>query len=207
MITRILAVVVLWLFCYSFGLAEDVVEIPLSKIWALNMPGTKNVRELEPRQDQDLRKTVASKISRSLVYRNSEQANAGPCFLVIGEGKEALLNAAKVIVDGAPLPKTLPTDNKLSLVFYSYSAPGYVHLQSVKQSKSKLTVSYKVVIHRTLESTVHFALIPLGKRPAGQVSIETQEVPPNKPYTNHALTDRVVCDSCTFAIQNEGARQ
>jgi len=171
------------------------------------MPGTKDAYRLEPRQDQDLRKTVTGGINRELILRTGDQAKAGPCFLVIGEGKEALLNAAKVIVEGALPAKVLPTDKKLSLVFYSYSAPGYVHLQSVKRSKSKLTVSYEVVTHRTLEATVHFALISLGKIPAGQVTIETKEVPPKKSYTNHALTDRVVCDSCTFVIQHEGARQ
>lgn len=205
MLVRILAIFALWLCC-SFGHAEEAVEIPLDQIWALNMPSTKDVRELESRQDRDLRKTTTSRIRSKLMRRYEEGVKAGPCFLVIGEGKEALLNAAKVIVDGAPTTEKQPTDKKLSLVFYSYPAPGYVHIDSVVRSSSTISVKFKVVIHRSAEATSHFALIPLGELQAGKYNLEILEVPSETPYEKHDITERSACDSCTFTIQNERAR-
>ncbi len=161
------------------------------------------MRDLEPRKDMDHRNTVASQIARKFFLRsNGGQAKAGPCFLVKGEGKDALVNAAKVLVDGAAFPESMPPDEKVSLVFYSYPAPGYVHLKSVHRSESAVTVKYQVVTHRTLEATAHFALIPLGNLESGKFRVEAEEVPPETPYRNHKRTDRAACDSCTFTIQD-----
>jgi hypothetical protein len=202
MLVRVLVLLAIVL-CSAVGHREDSVEIPLDQIWALDMPGTRDVRELDPRQD--LRETAISRIGGKLLRGIDERAKAGPCFLVAGEGKEALSNAAKVIVEGKSPTKTFPPNKDASLVFYAYPAPGYVHLHSVRRSDSTVTIKYQVVIHRSLNVTAHFALIPLGKLSAGQVSVETVEVPSETLYPNHARTDRAVCNSCTFVIQNKGA--
>ena len=218
MFVRLLIVLALIPYC-SISIAEETPRgespahlgeedpaaerIPLDQIWALNMPGTQNVKDLYTHKD--LRNTAISKIHEVLFRSGEVRAKAGPCFLVMGEGKEALLNAAKVIVDGTPPAKTLPPDKNVWLVFYSYPASGYVHLQSVRQTRTEVTVRFHVVTHRSADSTSHFAIIPLGKLPAGQVDIKVIEVPSETPYTNHDKTDRVVCDSCTFTIQNKGA--
>ncbi len=195
----------------ALGTEEDPVaeRIPLDQIWALDMPGTRDVRELDPRKDVNVKNSTAvTKIRRSIflrTYRTKERPKAGPCFLVPGEGKEALQNAAKVLVDNAPHAKTLPAGEKVSLVFYSQPAPGYVALHSVRHSDNHITVRYQVITHQTANATVHFALIPLGKLPAGKATVEVVEVASETPYSNHALTDRAVCDSCTFTI-SEGVR-
>lgn len=200
MTMRLLVLLVILLCCSVMGESEGpLVEIPLDQIWALDMPGTKNAQKLAADD--------SAKIRRVLVNRAAERVKVGPCFLVTGEGKEATSNAAKVIVDGKSPAKTLPADKDLSLVFYSFFAPGYVHIQSVHRSGSKVAVIYQVVTHRTLSATVHFAVIPLGKLPAGKVTIETIELPSVTPYAKQELTERAVCDSCEFTIQHGGAER
>lgn len=178
------------------GHEESSVEIPMDEIWALGMPGTKDAQKLAADD--------SAKIRRVLMRRAAEQATADPCFVVLGAGKEAISNAAKIIVEGKKPIKTLPPDKDLSLIFYSFAAPGYVHLDSVHRSSSKVVVKYQVVTHRTLAATVHFASIPLGKLSSGQISVEVVEVPSETPYGNHDRTDRAVCDSCEFVIQHGG---
>jgi hypothetical protein len=176
--------------------------IPLSEIWALDMPGTRDVRKLDPRKDVN-DTTAISKIGRVLTIRTAERKRAGPCFLVTGEGIEALQNASKVLGDGAAPEDPIPADEDVSLVFFSCSAPGYVHIHSVQYSGKHVTVRFQVVIHQSSAATVHFALIPLDKLPAGKVTVKVVEIASKTPYSNHALTDRAVCDSCTFTIINE----
>lgn len=178
-------------------------EIPLNKIWALNMPGAKDITELDPRTRAKNSKYI-SNIGRVLTIRSTEPEKAGPCFLVRGEGKVALENAAKILT-GEEVPKqTFPTDEELSLVFYSLAAPGYVHLKSVWQSDRHVEVRYQVVIHQSAEMTVHFALIPLGKPPAGQLSVKTFEESPDIPYRDYSRTDFAACDCCTYLIREGG---
>jgi hypothetical protein len=160
------------------------------------MPGTLDVGKFKD----------ANRIRRLLTIQTDKRAKAGPCFLVKGEGEQALRNAASVLVDGTTQAKSFPAGENASLVFYCYSAPGYIHLHSVRHSDHRVTVRYQVVTHQSAEATVHFALIPLGKLPAGKLTVEAVEVASETPYSNHALTDRAVCDSCAFTIK-EGAQQ
>ncbi len=179
---------------------EDPVSerIPLDRIWALHMPATRDVRELGTDD--------VTKIGSWLFRRSEERVNAGSCFLVTGEGKKALQNAAKVLVEGEVPAMTLPAGKNISLFFYSYTAPGYVHLHSVRHSNCHVTVRYQVVRHQSSEVTVHFALIPLDKLSPGKITVESVEVASETPYSNHALTDRAVCDSCTFVVQDGGTQ-
>ncbi len=191
------------------GTEEDPVaeRIPLDRIWALDMPGTQDVQELDPRKDVHVKDmTAVAKICRSIMdrtYRTKERPKAGPCFLVPGEGKEALRNATKVLVDNALPEKTLPAGEKFSLVFYSHPAPGDAVLHSVRHSGEHVTVRFQVVTRQSANVSVHFALIPLGKLSAGKITVEVVEVESETPYFNHALTNRAACDSCTFTIKNE----
>jgi hypothetical protein len=171
-------------------------EIPLDRIWALKMRGTRDVRNLS--QDD------AGDIRRALTRAAGERAKAGPCFVVYGTGKEALGQAAKVLVTGAEPAKVISAGREASLVFYTYSAPGYVVLHSVRRSDRQLIIRYQVIIHQTSNASVHFAIIPLGKLVAGELAVKVIEVPSETPYTNHKLTDQAVCDPCTI-IAKEGA--
>jgi hypothetical protein len=192
-----------------FVTSEDPIEerIPLDRIWALDMPGTKKVRELDPRESPD-ENTAVSRIAYALMSKVGQQADAGPCFLVAGEGKEALENAASVIAENASPLKDVTTDDDVSLVFYSYAAPGYVVLHSVRQTKTQVTVRYQVVMHETSDASVHFALIPLGKLSSGKLDVDVMQVGRDKPSPLEGvsrpepkLVAHAVCKSCAFEIR------
>lgn len=167
--------------------------IPLNHIWALQMPGTQDIRKLDPED--------AKRIRVWLTERTAERAEAGPCFFVEGEGKEALANAAKALVDDEPRLTSIPAGKNVSLVFYAYAAPGYVHVKSVHHSDEDVTVKYRVVTHETSNATVHFAIIPLGKLSPGKFTVNAVEVrdddDPN-PYPE--VKDRAICDSCSIVV-------
>jgi len=188
----------------SYG--EEITTIPLDQIWALDMPNTQDIQKLDPRKNLQVKNnTIVATIRRELFVCTELKEKAGPCFLVLGEGKEALKEMAKVIADKKEHEKILPAGKLISLAFYSFSAPGYVQIHSVKRTDSLITVRYQIVIHQTTEATVHFALIPIGKLADGKFTVEILEVAPPTPYRNQALSNRAVCDSTTFTIKKEAS--
>lgn len=183
-------------------------EIPLKSIWALDMPGTQDIRELDPRETKE--QTAITKIASALMGRRERKENLGSCFLVSGEGKDALKNAAALFAGNAPPSKRVAAGEKVSLVFYACSAPGYVHLHSVSKEAGVVTIKYQVVMHQSLEVTSHFALIPLGKLSPGNLKIISEYVPREKrePMEGVSKPDlsmvrSAVCKSCSFEIVKE----
>lgn len=182
--------------------AAQAGEIPLKSIWALDMPGTKDVRELDPRTTS--KETLIGKINRVFFTKLDEGAEPGRCFVVKGEGKDALEHAEKVLVHNEPRLKNAPQGAVLSLVFYAHPVSGYLHIDSVQYSEGQLTVNYKVVAHAEANATSHFALIPLPTDlPKGKLSIKSVRVPtkdePNAAQASKK-TERAVCESCFFII-------
>jgi hypothetical protein len=112
MMPHILFISVAFVFCFVRATAETPSEppttkaIPLDQIWAFKMPGTKEIRTLEPKVDgkslseqeleQYYRGSSVHQILRVLANRPREQRDelAGSAFAVAGTGKEALKNAA-----------------------------------------------------------------------------------------------------------------
>lgn len=177
--------------------AAQAEEIPLKSIWAYDMAGTQDARKLS--------KDLANDLATWLMRRTGEGGKAGKCFVVSRDGSIALQGAANVLMGGAKRPTKL-AGKEASLVFYSLAAPGYVSIESVEREERKVTVRFKVTTHQESVSTTHFALIPLGKLPAGKFEIEIVEAEPDKPYSNKERTKRAVCKSCTIDIE-EGAKK
>jgi hypothetical protein len=63
------------------------------------------------------------------------------------------------------------------LVFFSHPSSYYARLRTVERDGNQFTVSYQFEPHLTPESTVHFALIPLGKLPAGEYRVVYRQLP------------------------------
>jgi hypothetical protein len=172
-------------------------EIPLKSIWAYGMAGTQDARKLS--------KELTNDLATWLMRRTGEGGKAGKSFLVTGQGDVALQGAANVLMGGAKRPTKL-AGTEASLVFYSFAAPGYVTIDSIEREDGKVTVRFKVTTHEEAMATTHFALIPLGKLPAGKLEVEIVEVDPDKPYSNKERTKRAVCKSCTINVE-EGAKK
>jgi hypothetical protein len=191
---------------------DPAATIPLDRIWAYNMPGTKSVRELEPQhnydqlpsQEQLLRDSSIARIQHALLDRPAEGELAGPAYLVTGTGKQALEKVADIVTKKIEPTQVLSADTDLTAVFYSYRCGQYVWIDSVKKTNNQITIRYRFVAHRTRESTTHFALIPLGKLPVGTFHVEIEELPPatlnDDPTTPIQDPQRIVCDSFSCQI-------
>jgi hypothetical protein len=67
----------------------------------------------------------------------------------------------------------------ITLVFYSRLSGSYVHLRRVIRDGNVITLQYRFVAHGSREITTHFALVQLGKLPAGKYEVKTVQLPPD----------------------------
>jgi hypothetical protein len=146
----------------------ETIEIPLSEIWALHMPGMRDVQELEKGKPSN--KRMMRDFGKALDLQPKDGV-AKPAFAVVGTGFEALREARDIMLGRRKPPKVLPADKELSVVFSSHEFGYYVHIHEVFIRDSSVTIKYRFVPHRTKELTRHFALIPIGKQPPGTVSV------------------------------------
>ena len=168
MAIRLFTLLTIVLGC-SIGFAEDAVEIPLSKIWALRMPGTINIYELEKGTPSN--KSLMAEIGAKHGF-GSHETKAGPAFAVVGTGLEALKNAHAAITGKQPRPTSLPQVHDISIVFFSITSGHYVHLTKVERDHQTIRIQYEFVSHLTKELTQHFAIIPLGKLGEGDFKVD-----------------------------------
>jgi hypothetical protein len=197
--------------------------IPLDQIWAYEMPGTRDVRELEPDNfgvrirnlrsaEQAIKKDESLTYQlRNLLGRAKFDEQALPGFAVLGSGKEALRHAHAVLVKGQKPRKEFPPGSEISLVFFSKVFDYYVHLDNVKQRGTRITTSYFIVPHRG-DPTAHFALIPLGELRAGGWQVHFVRSPLTKaksteanvfPEPDAAWDSIVVCRPFRFVVESQ----
>jgi hypothetical protein len=191
------------------------VEIPLKEIWALNIPGTRNVRELDPPRLRDplteeefIQTSLVEQIARSLnvTHWPKEGEDGGPAFVVVGEDLDALRQAQKVLAGELERNETVPGDKELTLVFYSYYGRT-VRLDAVERKNNEVVVKYHLHAHQSGVSTPHFALIPIGKLPPGQVAVTLERLPDTGPSIiverlRKRPAERFLCVSSTFEVVN-----
>ena len=204
---------------------DKVREIPLNCIWAYNMPGTRDVRELEPAKfgakvaklssAQRLRldrESLTSQILASLPHLPSykhERPKAG--FAVQGKRESALHMANGVLAAKHRSFHSFPPGSDITVVFFGHSSGVYVHLRRVELREHTLRIVYQFVEHPNNMLTTHFALIPLGKLPPGIVTVEMLQSPDEQADNAHEkpvwlaseAAHRIVCDSFTFAINEK----
>jgi hypothetical protein len=155
---------------------EKPVEIPLREVWALDMPGTRNIHDLEGKTDGD--NSLMAVIGRALQARNERKV--GKAFAVQGSGLTALKAAFAVITKQRPSARSL--SGEVSVVFFTHESPYYVHLAKVTREGKGIRVEYEIVPHQTKELTIHFALIPLGELPSGDYNVDIVAKPMAKKY-------------------------
>ncbi|MAT70332.1 MAG: hypothetical protein CMJ58_12505 [Planctomycetaceae bacterium] len=182
--------------------ADDTREIPLKRVWALDMPGTQSVRRIDWVRPQD---SMVDPIRAKL--RKSKLSQLPPGFVVRGTGREALKNVYRVLVRGEDPLASHSDANELSIVFLARLSSRYVHLKEVKVSTSdhKVCLTYTLVTHETQELTEHFAIIPVGVLPEGRYEVSFSLATPKelsgieaKKYREYA--SRVVPKGFSFAI-------
>jgi hypothetical protein len=194
----------------------ETVTIPLDQIWAWRMPGTRDIRSLEPQYFGEPIRTAAqlgqaecsltSRILRSLA--EPAEKSPQPAFIVKGSGSEALKNACSVLADDEQPDRMFSPTDSLTLVFFSHIAGTYVHLKRVSRIEGRIEIQYEFVPHLDAELTYHVALIPLGELPPGQFKTRVVLMPLNKRYAQlgdeselKELAAHCVCRSFHFTVR------
>jgi hypothetical protein len=206
--------ILLALLFNSIGCAK---EIPLSGIWALQMPGTKNVQDLEPEHYGKSQQGLSEEerlehLTESLTYQIPQIINQkveskpiGEGFVVTGSGKKALSNVKSALESGAP--ETLPANTELALFFYAREFGSRVHLKHVERSENDITIEFAFVSHGLKMMSNHFALIPLGKLPPGEYhvniipSIRNRSGTADNPERAYSLAKEYVSQPFVFSIK------
>jgi hypothetical protein len=175
---------------------DEAHVIPLKDIWALGMPGTRDVHDLEPdkfgprisklssaEQIKIMGKSLMSQIGGRLQYNKPGQP-ARQAFAVMGIGADALREAAAVLSDKKKSQVSFPANSNISVVFFSHVSGYYVYVTRVVVKRSLIEISYRFVPHETKEMTSHFALIPIGKLPPGEVKVDINRSPIEKKFVD-----------------------
>jgi hypothetical protein len=190
--------VVLCAFAVADGLSssqDETVAIPLDEIWAYEMPGTRDIQELDrdlsaenPETDtstesgsqrDSLWTSIANSLSADMPGSDwpREGQLARPGFAVVGTGREALRRTHAVLVNGEKPAESFELDTEISLAFFSYQTATYVHIQKVERRGNEIEIQYRFVGYGEKFVTAHLALIPLGKLLPGEYEVNMVQLP------------------------------
>ena len=198
-------------------------DVLLDQIFAVDMPGTKSIRELEPdllpnrlrvltshEQKSKLNSGLSPRISEVL---SSEDRllpgnNVPVGFAVAGSPEVALQGAFDVLVDGKPRKETFSTGSEINLIFFSYLADSYIHVKKVSAENSSISIQFEVVPHSEKYMTSNFAIIPLGELPPNKYYVEViqsslaRRVGDGVKAENADQVKRLVSGSFSFAVED-----
>jgi hypothetical protein len=180
--------VVLFMATDSTAAVDEKETIPLNKIWALDMPGTTDIRKLEPNCFGEVLKgktsaeqvrlqenSLLSQCQRALRNRNDKQTESA--FAVRGTGLEALKNARSRLAKTEKPPKSFSPQDAVSIVFFSRLYGASVHIEEVRQWDRHVEIKYRFVPHLEAYLSNNFALIPLKKLSAGKIEVAVVKLP------------------------------
>ncbi len=178
--------------------------VPRGEIWAYDTPGTKDICEIDTDETNSLLPPAVEL---------PDGVDASPAFLVRGHGREALIEAHKVLVEGEEPDSTLPANTNLSLVFFAYSYPGVdFRVDSVVVDANRIEVSYRFVSFPGAKQT-HLAIVPLGHLPVGKGEIHILRKFMSRVGVSHnggwrfvnpaAFLEKNVCGNFSYSINNE----
>lgn len=197
-------------------LSENAVVIPLKDIWGHKLAGTKDVYELETNREQQrqmdreelLKHSPVLRIGRALSHYQKNKP-AGDGFVVKGFDNNALLQVDAVFAEQANRIDDFVTQDDLTLCFFSHSTGRYVALDQVVREGTEIIVKYHFAAHNSRDMSYHFALIPLGKLPAGDYHVEMKQLPgtgpawgPPAPPIDPERVKQLVCGSFDFKVKD-----
>jgi hypothetical protein len=191
------------------------VSIPLDRIWGFDMPGTQDIRDLEPDKFGEHAKSLPTDQQISLLHEShlgqiqaglsKHTALAEPGFAVLGIAAEALQGAYDVLVQ-EKTPPHLHATNKISLVFFSHLCAQYVRLSSIQRHGNTIDIRYQFIPHRETTATVQLALLPIGFVPAGHYGVEiVQDANPGNAGIPGGLPEsearKFICQPFEFSVE------
>lgn len=239
---RILRYLVITLVCLAVGCSSaadgdakpaktktaeaETVVIPLNKIWGRSLPGTQDIKTLEPDHfkpagvlppEQNQAKHFFNSLSRQIYLaidrRAATKQPIGPGFAVAGSGHDALKAAKEIMEQDQIPPQTFPVGTEISLFFFTRGLGMGFKLKEVRQLNETVTIGFQFGSYNTSDpvemmSAYRFALIPLGKPASGNIAVNMTEQPPENKLGNISLpisyqqrAEKGVCKSFTFTIK------
>lgn len=195
--------------------------IQRDQIWAFEMPGTHDIRELEPDKFGEhtralpsaerfklLSESMTDKIRAALDKdRPNKDGVAKQGFAVLGTGAEALQGAYDVLANGHKPAESFPTVSNVTLVFFSHSFGDYVQLEKAERNGKSVEVRYRFVPHNSKNMAWEIALIPLGKLPPDTYNVKLVQSPlpegrtgSNGRYVSEETVSRIICRPFSFSI-------
>jgi hypothetical protein len=155
---------------------SKAVTIPLDRIWAYSMKGTRDILKLEKKQFQLTGESLLDAILIALIDSEAfvrQGEVAGPGFAVAGRDLAALRGAHAVLVEGKKPQESFSPNDEISLVFFVYGFTGhYVHLQKVERRGNRVELQYGGERYFEKHRSPRLALIPLGKLANGKYRVE-----------------------------------
>ena len=218
------------------------IDVPLDSIWALDMPETRDIYGLELmdfdersspgwgyEEDRKEREGAINGIRKSLASWPAGEDSL-PGFVVGRKLDYGVLRAAGMALTRGlqslgPRSKlayeinerlwgtySFPSGDESTLVFYTHPSSYYVRLDKVTRQGNTFTISYRAEPHYTAESTVHFALIPLGKLLAGEYQVRFEQVAMERKFHERGFVPfspqqqaRLICRNFNFVVWDRPA--
>jgi hypothetical protein len=181
-----LAVIVVCLSLSGFACAGESQNIPLDKIWAYKMPGTRGIQELDKARPKGSGRSLVALISESWVLRADDLKGkdlARPGFAVAGTGLSALQFAHTAFEKGTKPRELFSPNEEVTIVFFSELAGGNrVQIRQVDRRESRVVIRYCLEPNVGGYRALNLALIPLGKLPVGKYDVEMCQLPREKKY-------------------------
>ena len=187
-------------------------QIPLHEIWALSMPGTRNIREIDSERPQD---SQIEPIRKWLSSPEAKEKGRRRGFAVLGTGAVALRGAYDVFAAGRDVKDEFLVGQDISIVFFSRQFARYVHLCKAERQENVIELRYRYAPHDEAEVTEHFALVPLKRLSPGKYRVTMVKSPMAKEFVDLGFrpasdfhTKGVVCEAFSFVVKaRESKRQ
>ena len=197
---------------------KEPIEIPLSEIWALNMPGTRDVGELEPEvkaaieriktlPPQEMEQQFKQLMNDSLIWQIRKalqpgSKRAGPGFALASPEAELLEDVRDVLTGETKRANEFPGGSDITVVFFSRSMQLHVYIDHVERRANLIEIHCRFVPYQERYVSEHFALIPLGKLPEGFYQVKPVLGPVEQKYLDAGYTQKSLANAAKFVSQS-----
>lgn len=191
----------------------ETVTVPLDKIWAYNMPGTRDIQDLCKKDEPAKGQSLFARLTEASVLRMDKlkgKPTPRPGFAVVGSDLEALRGAHAVLAEAKESRSDFPSDSEITLVFFSEPISAHVHVRKVDRHGSDIEISYALDPYVERRVSTAFAMIPVGKLPDGTFKVSMRPLGRTKllEYEDKDRDERwgrdYVCKSFSFVVGSKG---
>lgn len=199
------------LFCASAFAAEPngaEIEIPLDRVWAYDMPGTRDINELMQKPPGGVRRlTSFDRIRRQLASEPADYETFTG-FAVAGPPRGALSFAEQgITAREVPMKNWIVTTEETYAAFFSKACAYRIEIERVTRRGNTIDIRYRFVPRYSPKSTIGLALIPLGKLPVGEYRVEINQAPMAQQYLDSGFEPvsaeaarNIVCQPFSFSV-------